>query len=267
LSDECIHGFEAGLCAICYPKAVPEVAVAPAARTRVKSAAPRSTGPRTRAGRSVAGAAPRDDVSQQRLYHLTHIRNLPAILDAGELSASAHPEVDISPAGLRDERASVTFADDTNLNDYVPFFLSPHALVWQAIRTREHHPRLARDVVGTDPADFVLLVVTVKQLDAAGQRYAVTDGSAEGATTRFGWSGEDADRTLARLRAETLQQGILDADLLVHGAVPFSDVSLIGVAHDKARWAVRDLLGDEGYQPKVAVYPPWFAVEIPATAY
>jgi hypothetical protein len=47
----------------------------------------------------------------------------------------------------------------------------------------------------------------------------------------------------------------------VQGSLPLESVSLIGVAHDKARAVVRQILVEADAEAKVAVYPPWFAAE------
>ena len=257
------------MCASCYPKPAPEVPAVVLAQTRTRTpsrvgAAPRRTGVRGGSSRSASGSAPLDDVRQQRAYHLTHISNLPGILAAGAIEASATPVVDLSPVGLRAERAEVevTGAQSAKLTEFVPFFLSPNAIAWQSIRAKMPHPRVAHDIVGMDPADFVLLVVTVRQLDDLGAGYVVADGNAERDTTRFGWAPTDSEHVLRRLRAETLQESILEADLLVRDRVPFEHIALVGVAHDKARSAVRDILATADFSPKVAVYPPWFAAEV-----
>jgi hypothetical protein len=257
------------MCASCYPKPAPEIPAVVLAQTRTRapsrlSSAPRRTGVRSGSSRSASGSAPLDDVRQQRAYHLTHIKNLPGILAAGAIEADATPVIDLSPAGLRAERAGVEIAgiEPAQLTQFVPFFLSPNALPWQSIRAKQPHPRIAHDVVGTDPADFVLLVVTVRQLDDLGVDYVVADANAERDSARFGWAPTDSEKVLRRLRAETLQESILDADLLVRGRVPFEHIALVGVAHDKARSAVRDILATADFSPKVAVYPPWFAAEV-----
>ena len=51
---------------------------------------------------------------------------------------------------------------------------------------------------------------------------------------------------------------IIAAEFLVKDAFPFELVTLIGVAHDKARDAVKPILRASAHKPKVAVYPPWF---------
>ncbi|MES1211928.1 MAG: hypothetical protein ABUT11_00115, partial [Leifsonia sp.] len=60
--------------------------------------------------------------------------------------------------------------------------------------------------------------------------------------------------------------------LLAPPPVPFSAITLVGVANEPVRDQVRQLLADagvghasngrsEGAAPKVAVYPPWFQAE------
>jgi hypothetical protein len=135
LGEECIHGFDEGLCAICSPPAEPDPAVTAArsrqvrapgtshaaaaaaearaatakasARSAASGRAARSTGS-TRAARggSGVGEAP-VDAAATRLYHVTHIDNLGRILGAGALLADAgdppaDPVVDLAaPDGPR----------------------------------------------------------------------------------------------------------------------------------------------------------------------
>jgi hypothetical protein len=40
--------------------------------------------------------------------------------------------------------------------------------------------------------------------------------------------------------------------------LPLESVTLIGVANDKVRQSVRDLLAGSSFTPKISVYPPWF---------
>jgi hypothetical protein len=261
VSDECIHGFEPGMCATCFPKAIPE---APA--VAVMQPRPRGTATRGRAApvvKRVAGSASVSDVGEQRIYHLTHVNNLAGILTAGAISPGLEPIVDISPAGARDERDDVEIPGlpEVKLSEFVPFFLSPNALMWQSIRSGAAHPRVSRDIQGSEAADFVLLVSTVRKVMETEQVFAVTDGAAETDTTRFGVAKPDAEKMLQRLRSDAGADALLEAELIVHGPVSLESVSLIGVAHDKARAVVRQILTDTDADAKVAVYPPWFAAE------
>lgn len=243
MAVECIHGLEAGLCDICFPKAVPEAA-AKAVRSRV-----------TRVPGSAPASAKKStvNVGEQRIYHVTHVSNLAGILEAGGLLADAAPTVDISSAQNRQSRRTAD-AMGSPVASYVPFFLTPNATLWEDLRLGTADVRLSPDARHAVPAEFVILVSTVKHttdLDTV-----VADGDAAGSLTRF-VSTEDAnERMLRRLHDD--EDSIIAAEFLVKEAFPFELVTLIGVAHDKARDAVRPILHGSAHKPKVAVYPPWF---------
>jgi hypothetical protein len=248
LPDECIHGLEAGLCDVCYPKPVP-VAVAAAASTTTRTRA--AARPRT------AGVGrPDHKVGEQRIYHVTHMGNLAAIIESDALVAGVTPAVDASSAQNREARRETTIGTAT-VADYVPFFLSPNATVWSSIRAQRSDPRLSKEIRDLPAAEFIILVSTVKV--ASTMEIAVADGDAANTFTRFGTTPEDNDRTLRKLRAD--EAAILGGELLVRGSFPFDQLALIGVANDRARDAVKDILQAAAHEPKVAIYPPWFAKE------
>jgi hypothetical protein len=198
-------------------------------------------------------------VLDQRIYHLTHVRNLPGIVSDG-LVAGVHPVVDIAPVELRAERTATPApgSGEQTLDEYVPFFLSPDARLWQALRDRRAHPRLAAEASGLEPADFVFLVTTVGAALATGNDFVVADGNAEGTGTRFAITRDDAGRLLGRLRSDSSGQSMLDAEFLVRGELPLAAVTLVGVANDKVRASVREILADASNPPRISVYPPWF---------
>ncbi len=262
MSDECIHGFVDGLCATCNPKPMPEAKVAVRTAVRSKPAAsPRATVRSLRAAARVpAAAAPADNLLEQRIYHVTHLRNLPEILAAGALVAGSVPTLDLSTAELREERSGIEVPGSTGLTlaDYVPFFLSPDAQLWQDLRAGREHPRLSREARGADALDFVFLVSTVRQVLDTSAPFAVADHNSEGATTRFATTRDDAQLMLHRLRAHDGGEQLLDAELLVAHRLPLESVTLIGVANDRVRQTVRELLATANVTPKISVYPPWF---------
>jgi hypothetical protein len=262
VSDECIHGFVDGLCATCNPKPLPEpVAVArPAARSRV-AAPPRATVRSLRAAARVpVGSAPAGNLLEQRIYHVTHVSNLPGILEQRAIVAGAVPQLDLSTAELREERAEISIPGtaELRLTDFVPFFLSPEAGLWQSLRSGREHPRLSAPGRSAEPLDFVFLVSTVRHVVGDDPAFVLADGNAEGNTTRFATTREDAERMLYRLRAESDSERLLNAELLVARRLPLESVTLVGVANDKVRSAVRDLLTGSDFTPKISVYPPWF---------
>lgn len=72
MPEECIHGFEAGLCDVCYPKAPP----AKPARSRPASRPASTTGTRSAAARV---QTQRD----RRVYHVIGLTELDGVIAAG----------------------------------------------------------------------------------------------------------------------------------------------------------------------------------------
>lgn len=294
MTDECIHGLDLDRCDVCSPKPAPT----PAASASV----PRARSPRPLAGRTArdggtSSGAPRRSaaaqpakkpiaIGEQRIHHLTHIGNLAAILANGGLRADAGgawetgPEVDISSPGNREARrttaisgtASGTTGASAMVADYVPFFLSPNANLWEGIRAGVPDRRLSPSIRALPAAEFVMLVSTVRQVtgtrateaeDADAQndsRIVVTDDDAADALARFATTGETTERMLRRILGDSEHETLLRSEFLVKDTVPFESIALVGVANDKARDAVRAILAGSGYQPRVAVHPPWFAL-------
>jgi hypothetical protein len=261
VSDECIHGFVDGLCATCNPKPVPEVAVAarPAARSRV-AAAPRATVRSLRAAARIpTGSVPADTLLEQRIYHVTHLTNLAGVVADGAVVAGAQPALDLSPTELREERRDIPIGTaGLLLPDFVPFFLSPESELWERLRTGRSHPRLSAAAHAAEPLEFVFLVSTIRHVATTEDGFVLADGNVEGQSTRFASTREDAERMLYRLRASSNDTALRDAELLVPRRLPLESVTLIGVANDRVRQSVRELLVGSAFTPKISVYPPWF---------
>jgi len=263
LSDECIHGFEVGMCASCYPKAVAEADAKPARVARTREPARQAL--RSSPNRSAPATAKQKavDVGELRIYHVTHINNLPGILATGALLADTstawveRPAVDISRPELREARRSAHASETGVVADYVPFFVSPNSTLWTAIRAGDmSEPRLAPQARELPANEFIVLVSTVGT--AGRDRVVVTNGDATGIVTRFTATPDQAEAQLRKLQGD--DQSLAEAELLVHESFPFESVTLIGVANDKVRNEVRDQLAAAGHSPKLSIYPPWFQV-------
>ena len=173
---ECIHGFEGELCDSCFPKAVVE-------KPKVTRA---SATPRRTAGSTNRKALNTADV---RIYHLTHVKNLEAIIEAGELRANTRPEVDLSSSLDRELRATASVAPGVAVSEYVPFMLVPDSVIWEELRRGAAEPRWSDDAKTAASTDFVFLVSTVKSL---GDSAAIADGDPAGSMTRFATTPEDS---------------------------------------------------------------------------
>lgn len=246
---ECIHGFEEGFCDICFPRASSEPPVA------VKAARAAS------ASRTRAAAAPRVKASvpptstlvfsAQRLYHVTHIDNLPSILADGEIRAVANPTVDVSSETTRELRETAELPIGGVVAHHVPFYLSPDAARWVELRTGAEGAHWSDAARASRATDYVLLAVPASAL---GQDVVLSDSDAAATTARYAF-GPDAATPLLR-QMHSGETGVVDLEVLGPVSVPTSAIVVIAVANDKVRDRVRDLpIG----KAKVAVFPPWFA--------
>ncbi len=188
--EECIHGLEVGLCDVCYPKAAPEPvrAVRPAATSRPTTRQPRSATSESGSTQSVRGGVSGGSArathattskrsivaSQQRIYHVTHVRNLDAILESRELRADAAPIVDVSTPLTRELRATVELPGNSSavpnapdralssVGSRVAFYLSPDAALWNDLRSgAADEVRWSTAARNAAASDFVILVSTI----------------------------------------------------------------------------------------------------------
>ena len=271
LADECIHGFDDGLCAICFPPPEPEPR--PVVLTTTRSGG-RTTTSRGRPPARVPGAsrpvipagAPQIDVKAMRIYHVTHVDNLAPILDTGALladAAGATPVVDLAAPDAREFRRNAAIAGtDAVVADYVPFLLTTDAHVWNAVRTATPDPRLADGAERRQPAEFVILVSSVASAlgDSADVPATIVVSEADAALGASLAASEwpAAQRALQRLHLDDDGTGLDAAELLVRECLPLDRVALIAVANDPMRDRVRAALAAAGMRIRVAVYPPWF---------
>ncbi|WP_350347336.1 DarT ssDNA thymidine ADP-ribosyltransferase family protein [Agromyces sp. G08B096] len=275
---ECIHGFDDGLCAICFPPKAPEPDPQPVVAARTRAARPAGESAARTAARATRTPAPSKggrplteppvDAAAMRVYHLTHLDNLARILGSGALladagSVPAAPVVDVAaPAAREFRRRSELEGSGVPIAAYVPFFLSTEAHLWTSIRDGEPDPRLVPETEESprSAADFVLLVSSAGQ--AAGARAAVdghvavstADLALPGAQAAVGWA--EGERLLRRL--SVAEDGLASGEFLVRDEVPLERIQLIAVANDRVRDRVRAALTAVGVKTRVAVYPPWF---------
>ncbi len=284
MADECIHGFDDGLCAICFPpKAVePAPNAAPTApvrgstrstaRTATASSRTATAEAEARASRPAASKpaarpllAPPVDAGKMRVYHVTHLDNLARILGAGALvpdAAGANPVVDLAAPAVREFRRNREVAGtDATLADYVPFLLTPDALVWDAVRTGTPDPRLTAEAVERAAADHVMLVSSVAAVRGAATAVGAVavsdvDAALPGAELASDWA--EVERLLRAIGRPDDASRLATAEFLVRGEVPLERVALIAVGNDRVRDRVRAALSAVGVRTRVAVYPPWF---------
>lgn len=203
------------------------------------------------------------------LFHLTHLRNLPSVIERGLRSDSAVRadgtlEVEIGQNWIKEQRRQrvVPIGPGGVVADYAPFYFAARSPMLYTIRGG--NVPAYKD--GQDP--LVYLVSDVPHLQAVGCRFVFTDRNAyykfaayEDDPARlndlvdwplmeaFMWKNtdEDPDRQERRM-----------AELLVHDTVPFRAFTHIGVRSTTTESAVAELLATLDHPPKVIVRPDWY---------
>ena len=251
MSEECVHGFEPGMCATCYPSPEPEKPLPARRSPRSSAKSLRSPAP----GATGKAAEVRPPNLPQRMFHVTHVSNLPAILDAGELrpSSTAVPALTLASPITHELRSTAPVDDERMVADCVPFSLSTLATWWGEVQDGAAGPTWSDAARAASTVDFVVLGV---DLQAVEDDLVVSDGDAAAVVTSIARTPEDRRRMLARAAADATV--LQSAEALVPGPVPLEKVALVAVANEPRRDEVRALLKSAGVSIKVAVYPPWF---------
>ena len=256
---ECIHGFEEGLCDICFPRVVPETppTVAATTTTTAKARTTRSTGPRTRrvAGASARSTSTGPTFSKRRLYHWTHARNLESILLDGALrsiAGGADPDVDTAAPLVRQLRAAADVGTGKKVDAFVPFALTPDADRWIELRDGATGAAWSTAARLSSPTEYVMLVLPAA---TAGDDAVVAHGDASAPATVF--SVDDPVRAVAKISRD--EEDLAAAEVLLPDPVPIDAITLIGVPNEPMRNRVRRMFDAvEGAAPRIVVHPPWF---------
>lgn len=180
-------------------------------------------------------------------YRITHIQNLPKILEAGILCCKNHPQADpdfISIGNpeiinVRDTTA-VKIEDYGNIGDYLPFYFTPRSMMLYNIVTGCKEPVVPK----VDRQDILVIRCLINQL-AKSKKFFFTDGQAN-ATALTGHYNDL--QHLNKIDWEIIQKsnfnksdGKIDrsrryqAEFLVHNQVPIEFIESFNVYNNKAR--------------------------------
>lgn len=209
--------------------------------------------------------------AQPKLYHITHVDNLPAIVADGFLRADAQirtrggPQ---SPIGMEDiknrrMRLPVKCHPGDTVGEYVPFYFCPRSVMLYVLH-RGNHPNL-RYSAGQRPIVHLQmdLHAVVQYCQTGRIRWAFTDRNAGSAYARFfsqltdlghvNWQAVDA----TDFREPAIKDG-KQAEMLVHGQAPWTLVEGIGVFDAAIGKLVRKHIATSSHVPKVGVRRRWY---------
>lgn len=203
------------------------------------------------------------------IYHITHGRNLAAIIAAGglwcdaQIAASGVAPLGIAHQHIKDRRREcrVPCATGGTLADYVPFYFAPRSPMLYAIHTG------SVEGYRGGQAGVLHLVAEAETVAASGCVWTFTEGHAEIALTVFYtdlcflsavdwaimveqyWHDTDEDGDRKRRR---------QAEFLVHRFFPWTLITEIGVISPRVADRVRVLLEPAAHRPVVSVRRSWY---------
>lgn len=210
--------------------------------------------------------------TRPKIYHITHLRNLPRIIEAGVLwSDRKRLELGMvcDVVGMphikrrRLHEIDVDCHDNTHVGDYVPFYFCPRSVMLYLLH-RGNHP----DVKHTEGQQPILhleadLRAVVAWADHARCRWAFTDRNAGAYYVEFfddldelrqlNWTAIDADQW-----SDSHIKDGKQAEFLVYESFPWELVERIGVLDAPAQEQVEEAISESDHKPEVQVKEAWY---------
>lgn len=210
--------------------------------------------------------------AQPKIYHITHVDNLPAIVREGVLlsdatiAARGGPNVTIGMSEIkrrRIEEITVSCHPETKVGDYVPFYFCPRSVMLYLLYRANHQDLTYRG--GQEPilhleAD---LHEVVQWADREGLRWAFSLSNAGSYYVEFRDRLDELDLinwaavSETDFRSPDVKEG-KQAEFLVHGTFPWEFVRRIGVCSAGIKAQSEAALEGATYRPPVEILRHWY---------
>lgn len=202
------------------------------------------------------------------IYHITHVRNLPGIMETGRLWSDRHmskrrtnTRIGYDHIKRRRLEINVPCHPGTKVGDYVPFYFCPRSVMLFVIDCGN-----AELTYKGGQHDIVHLVSTVEATieTAAGRPWAYSDGNAGACYTAFHADVSrindilDRNAISARDWREPAVKNRKQAEFLVHDFLAWEAFHEIGVIDESAAAQARDAMAKASHQPPVNVHRDWY---------
>jgi hypothetical protein len=207
-----------------------------------------------------------------KIYHITHVDNLPSIIKDGGLFADAEiirrggPATTVGMSTIKRRRLEelrVQCHPNMMVGEFVPFYFCPRSVMLYMIY-RGNHPDLAyhggqMPVVHLEASLYRVIEWAVSQ----NQRWAFSLSNAGAAYTQFrsdvtnladlNWDAIAA----TNWRDPAIKEG-KQAEFLLHSSFPLQLVEQIGVQCEQTWRAVVAGMANAAYRPQVQIIPEWY---------
>jgi ssDNA thymidine ADP-ribosyltransferase DarT-like protein len=207
-----------------------------------------------------------------KIYHITHVDNLPGILADGCLVSDAAMVARGGPAAAigmsaikkrRVEELHVGCHAGTKVADYVPFYFCPRSIMLFVIHCA-NHPELTY-FGGQGPivhleADLHSVIAWAQ---ANGVRWAFSLSNAGSYYAQIRSQANELDQLdWAAIAATDFRSAIVkegkQAEFLLYGSFPWTLVTNIGVCSAGIRARVVTAMQGIGHRPAVQIQPNWY---------
>lgn len=207
-----------------------------------------------------------------KIYHITHMRNLPQIVEAGVLWSDAKRVelgLDCEIVGMsriknrRLGEIDVGCHPGTKVGDYVPFYFCPRSIMLYILHMG-NHPDLSYEE-GQAPIVHLQadLRAVVDWATRQQRRWAFSDRNAGTFYVKFfadlaqldqvNWTAVNA----TDFRASHIKDG-KQAEFLVYESFPWQLVEKIGVKDAKIADDVQRTIAKVAHRPQVKIEPAWY---------
>jgi hypothetical protein len=209
---------------------------------------------------------------QPKVYHITHVENLAAIVAEGGLVSDREmfdrggPARAIGMSAIKERRIrelEVSCHPGTMVGDYVPLYFCPRSVMLYVIY-RANHPELGYRG-GQEPIVHLEadLHSVIRWAEANGRRWAFSLSNAGARYAMFYSRVERLDQldweAIAATDFRSAQvKECKQAELLVHGRFPFDLVERIGVRSAAVHGVATAAVAGARYRPRVEVRQDWY---------
>lgn len=206
-----------------------------------------------------------------KIYHITHVDNLVAILADGGLHSDAAmiarggPSAPIGMSSIKQRRLSLPIHahPGTHVGDYVPFYFCPRSIMLFVIHCANHPDLTYRGGQGPIVHLEADLDAVVAWASAARYRWAFSLSNAGAYYAQFCVSATDLDQIdwaaiqATDFRAPAVKEA-KQAEFLIHGFFPWTLVTTIGVHSPAIRTRALTAIAKSAHQPRVVVLRNWY---------
>ena len=207
-----------------------------------------------------------------KVFHISHIANLSAILRAGGIWSDAQriaQGVKCTLVGMnsikrrRLEQLEFECHPGTKVGEYVPFYFCPRSIMLYILHMANHPELTYRGGQGPILHFQADLMDVIRWADAQGSRWAFTDRNAGATYASFYSSIDQLDRVqwdainATDWRSFEIKEG-KQAEFLLHRFFPWQLVECIGVLDAATLHQVDRTLAEAQHRPPVQIRGDWY---------